>query len=253
MGSDAIPFSRRGRDWLGAAGALSAAATIAFISHPQWNYPVSTGLMVAVLVVVALGRLFGQSWTYPFSIGGILASVVVGFFELAMGSGGLLPAFLLLAVLFSLAGRWSHYQWLRRASAADALKEEDAEEADPREARRMRSLSDLRPGSRTAMLYACSCLSVAAVLFGIGRQTNNEWLTAAVTLPEILLAVGLWLHADWVRWFGPLLCLGWAGFLVWFLTQGDLGESWVIRLLPLVLLRLAWTFRRWTWETPRAG
>jgi hypothetical protein len=251
MGSEAMPFSRRGRAWLGALGALSAAATIVVMSHPKWDHPVSTGLMVAVLVVVALGRLLEQSWTYAFGIGGVLAAVLVGFFELAMGSGGLLPAFLLLAVLFTLAGRWSHYQWLRRPPAARAVRNEDAEEADPRE-RRGRSLYDLRPRSRTAMLHACACLSVAAVLFGLGVKTGAEWLTAAVTMPEIILALGLWLHADWVRWFGPLLCLAWAGFLVWFLSQGELGDSWVIKLLPLVLLRLAWTFRHWTWEAPGA-
>jgi hypothetical protein len=252
MVSEVMPLSRRRRAWLGALGALSGAGTIVVMCHPKWDYPVSTGLMVAVLVVVGLGRLFEQSWTYAFGIAGVLAAVLVGFFEMALGSGGLLPAFLLLAVLFSLAGRWSHYQWLRRPPAVRAVRREEMEEGDPQGPRRGRSLSDLRPRSRTAMMYACACLSVAAVLFGLGRHTNNEWLTVAVTMPEVILAVGLWLHADWVRWFGPLVCLGWAGLLAWFMTQPEFEGSWVIRLLPLVLLRLAWTFRRWQWEAPAA-
>jgi hypothetical protein len=257
MSQEVMPrLSRRARAWLSALGALSAAATIVLMCHPRWDYPASTGLMAAVLVVVAFGRLFEQSWTYVLGVCGVLAAVLVGFFELALGSGGLLPAFVLLAILFSLGGRWSHYQWLRRPRVAcpPAKEEERGEEAGPREERLPagRSLHDLRPRSRTALLHACACLSAAAVLFGLGRQTGDPWLTAAVTMPEIILAVGLWLHADWVRWFGPLVCVAWAGFLGWFLFQPEFEGLWVVKLLPIVLLRLAWTFRQWKWETPGA-
>ena len=254
MSQEVMPhLSRRGRVWLGALGALSAAATIVLMSHPQWEYPASSGLMAAVLGVVGFGQLFEQSWTYVVGIGGVLAAILVGFFELALGSGGLLPAFLLLAVLFSVAGRWSHYQYLRWPYILAARKEEAPEdEAGPPDERRMagRSLYDLRPRSRTALLHACACLSVAVVLFGLGMKSGDEWLTAGITMPEIILAVGLWLHADWVRWFGPILCVAWAGFLLWFSFQPEVGDLWVLKLLPLVLLRLAVTFRRWKWEMP---
>jgi hypothetical protein len=248
-------LSRRGRAWLGALAALAAAATIVIISHPKWENPVSTGIVLAGSVIVALGRLFEQSWTFPFALGALLAAIVVGFFELAMGSGGMLLAFLLLAILFGLAGRWSHYRWLKRPHFSYPLaKDENDEETGPRDKPPSagRSLYDLRPRSRTSLLYACACLSVAVSLFGVGVQTGEEWLTVAVTMPEVILAVGLWTHANWVRWFGPLVCLAWVGLWAYlFLPSFEPFKA--INLLPLVLLRLALAFRRWQWETPWAG
>ena len=64
--------------------------------------------------------------------------------------------------------------------------------------------ADLRPRSRTSFLYALSSLSFGLALY-LSYQEDGFELGWLFVLPNFILAIGLWFHRSWIRWFGALV------------------------------------------------
>jgi hypothetical protein len=66
-------------------------------------------------------------------------------------------------------------------------------------------------------------------------------------LPEMVLAGAFWFHQRWVRWYGPLLMLGWAGLSFWAVNVNGFDPTHVGNYFAILFVVAALRLRRVSW------
>jgi hypothetical protein len=247
---------------LEAVGALLAAVGIFFLVHPAWASPISSVMIIAMLVVFAFGKLFNMEWVNGLRSNIGLLAVVVWFIELNPAGMPRWQLYMGVAVVLSSTGAWSHRQWRQRAAAPPppvavdpdaAYWEETPLDPDAPPSPSTSWLRALRPRSRTAMLHSLAWVFVGLLIEDVFSEWNPD-LGLILSIPEFVLALGIWFHQNWIRWMGMIVCAGWLAAVLWFAFLVGINEHVaVIGLFIFTLVRIGLAFRNWFWEFPLYG
>ncbi len=208
----------------------------------QWGvFPVFDSMLVLGFIVLAIGAVLRQPWAVWF--GGL---VVIVLFIIEADLRDIPGAiFLGLAGFFFLASIWSHRQWLRR-SWRHFRPDDDTIPLEP--GNMAAGAQFLWPRSRTAMFLSLGCTSCALAVFELFWTHEMLIEGSAVAAPLGILAAAFWFHGNWIRWYGPLLCLGLAGLCAWIFVENALPPTHPAYWGIAVFIVCAWNLRRWNFE-----
>jgi hypothetical protein len=188
--------------------------------------------------VYIVGLISDQRWIQGIAVAALVVGWLAIMLDLAVAANSLVQWLFVVALVCLIGSVCSRVYWQRVGRYQDPADWDDAE-GEQREPTSLESwLTWLRPRSRTAMLQALTTLCLGLVVLLAGWEMNIPEFGVTFFLPELVLAGAFWFHQDWIRWYGPALCLAWAALVL--LACGVHPAILALLLGAVRLRRIAW-------------